>query len=195
MNDIPNNATRVRILDAAEQLFAARGFAAVKLRDIASVVGMRHASLYYYAPNGKGQLYVEVMERSFRRHRQGLEAAITGAGTDLRAQLHAVAGWLVAQPPFDIIRMSQADLPTLEPAQADQLMLLAYESLRTPIVVAIERAVQAGLIGVPDSSLAAMALISLIESTHAIPAAYRTISSQEVGLQLVDMILDGWRTR
>lgn len=86
MNNRPNNATWLRILDTAEDLFAKRGFAAVKLRDIASAIGMRHASLYYYAPGGKEQLYIEVMDRVLRRHRAGLEHVIVAAGDDLREQ-------------------------------------------------------------------------------------------------------------
>jgi AcrR family transcriptional regulator len=66
-----SNSTHQTILDAAERLFAERGYAAVKMHDIARAVDMRHASLYYYAPAGKEQLYVEVMERNFNRHRAG----------------------------------------------------------------------------------------------------------------------------
>lgn len=195
MDDLPNNSTRVRILDAAEALFSARGFATVTLRDIANVVGMRHASLYYYVPGGKEQLYIEVMERNFKRHRTGLEQAITSAGQDIRTQLHGVARWLVTQPPIDVTRMHQADMLALEQAQAEQLMVLAYDSLRTPIVAAINRAVAAGVIHVPEPNLAAMGLISLIESVHAIPAAYQTLPLEQVAQQLVDMLFDGWRVR
>ena len=106
----PNNETRQRILDAAEELFSKRGYAAVRLRDIAGAVGMRHASLYYYAPKGKQQLFVEVMERNFARHLEGLAAAISGAGDDLRAQMYAVAEWLITQPPLDFGRMQQSDM-------------------------------------------------------------------------------------
>jgi AcrR family transcriptional regulator len=195
MDELPNNGTRARILDAAEELFATRGYAAVKLRDIASAVGLRHASLYYYVPGGKEQLYVEVMERTFVRHRVGLEQAIAQAGDDLRAQMHAVAQWLVTQPPLDITRMQYADMPVLDPTHANQLMKLAYDSLRTPVVGAIDRGVKTGRIAVPDLDIAAMGLISLLQSVHSIPVAYRTIPTERLGQQLTDMLFDGWRTR
>lgn len=195
MTDIPNNAMRIRILDVAEELFATRGYVAVKLRDIASAVGMRHASLYYYAPGGKEQLYVEVMERTFARHHAGLEQAIAGGGSDFRAQMHAVAHWLATQPPLDVTRMQYADMPALDGADADRLMNLAYNSLRAPVVAAIERAMTAGLITIPDPNLAAMGLISLVQSVHSIPMPYRTIPIEHLGRQLTDMLLDGWHIR
>jgi AcrR family transcriptional regulator len=35
MRELPNNETRIRLLDRAEELFSARGYTAVRLRDIA----------------------------------------------------------------------------------------------------------------------------------------------------------------
>ncbi|NJM07260.1 TetR/AcrR family transcriptional regulator [Candidatus Gracilibacteria bacterium] len=195
MKDTPNNETRVRLLDAAEALFSSRGYTSVRLRDIAAAVDMRHASLYYYAPGGKAQLYIEVMERSMQRHRIGLEAAIRNAGGDLRAEIYAVVDWLVAQPPLDINRMNNADMHELNAEQARKLMELSYDSLRLPIGEALARAAAAGQITVPDVDLAAMGLIALIQSVHAIPPAYRSVSLAALGHQLAAMLMDGWFRR
>jgi AcrR family transcriptional regulator len=195
MHDIPDNETRTRLLDVAEELFSARGYTAVRLRDIASAMGMRHASLYYYAPAGKEGLYLEVMERTMRRHRTGLERAVAEAGPDLRAQVYAVVDWLAAQPPLDVIRMNQADMPELAPDKAERLMALAYDSLRLPIGGAIRSATEAGLITVPDADMAALALVSLVESVHAIPRAYSGGDLAAIGRQFADMLLDGWLRR
>jgi len=192
MDQRPDNETRRRILDVAEQLFSERGYAAVRLRDIASAVGMRHASLYYYAPGGKEQLFIDVMERNFARHRAGLTEAISGAGSDIRAQLHAVARWLVSQPPLDFSRMQQADLPALGEDQAHRLLLVAYDALRLPIMAALERGVASGQVKASNLELAAIGLVSLVESVHAIPSAYRTVPLEQIGEELVDMLLDGW---
>lgn len=195
MDEHPDNETRRHILDVAEQFFSERGYAAVKLREIAAAVDMRHASLYYYVPGGKEQLFVEVMERNFHRHRAGLTAAIAGAGDDIRDQVHGVASWLVSQPPLDFARMQNADMPAIAAEQADRLMQVAYDALRLPIVAALERAQAAGQIRVSDLNLAAMALVSLVQSVHAIPNAYRTVPLEPIGRRLADMLLDGWLTR
>jgi AcrR family transcriptional regulator len=54
--------TAERILDAAEALFAERGYAGATLRDVASQVGLRTPSLYNHFPN-KESLYAAVLER------------------------------------------------------------------------------------------------------------------------------------
>ena len=43
--------TAERILDAAEALFAQRGYAGATLRDVAAKVGLRTPSLYNHFPN------------------------------------------------------------------------------------------------------------------------------------------------
>jgi AcrR family transcriptional regulator len=59
------SVTRDRILDASEALFAARGFAATSVRDIAAEVGITAASLYNHFA-GKEALYAAVLERGVR---------------------------------------------------------------------------------------------------------------------------------
>jgi AcrR family transcriptional regulator len=54
--------TAGRILDAAEALFAERGYAATTLRDVAAAVGLRIPSLYNHFPS-KDALYAAVLER------------------------------------------------------------------------------------------------------------------------------------
>ena len=57
--------TAERILDAAEALFAERGFAGTTLRDVATAVGVRIPSLYNHF-SGKEPLYAAVLERGIR---------------------------------------------------------------------------------------------------------------------------------
>ena len=195
MADLHHNQTRTRILEAAEALFTRRGYAAVRLRDIAAAVGMRHASLYYYVPGGKEQLFIEVLEHCFERHRQGLTAAIAGAGDDLQLQIYAVADWLVSQPPIDATRMVQADMPAIDAAHAERLMTLSYNALREPIVTALLPAQAAGQVNLPDLNMAAMALVRLVQSVHSIPPQYLDVAPVQIGRQLADMLLHGWLER
>ena len=61
--------TAARILDAAEALFAERGYAGTTLRDVAAAVGIRNPSLYNHFPN-KESLYAAVLERGIGPTRQ-----------------------------------------------------------------------------------------------------------------------------
>ncbi|MDJ0850036.1 MAG: TetR/AcrR family transcriptional regulator [Myxococcota bacterium] len=54
--------TRERILDAAEEIFAERGFDGTTLRDVAARVGLRNPSLYNHF-DSKDDLYAAVLER------------------------------------------------------------------------------------------------------------------------------------
>ena len=53
--------TRVRILDAARELFAERGYAGTSMRDLAEALGMTKAALYYHFP-GKAQILTALVE-------------------------------------------------------------------------------------------------------------------------------------
>ena len=56
------DVTAARILDAAEELFAERGYAGTTLRDVAGRVGVRNPSIYNHFA-GKEALYQAVLER------------------------------------------------------------------------------------------------------------------------------------
>lgn len=196
MASVPDNDTRLRILDSAERLFMSRGYASVKLRDIADAVQMRHASLYYYAPTGKEGLYVEVMTRSFHRHRDGLEQVIKQAGEDFRAQIHAVACWMATSEPIDFSRMVNADMQEISPKSAQLLMDLAFESVRVPLENAITQAKAKGIADVDDPTLAAMSLVGIMQSIHMIPRQHVTSSQMlSIAIATAEMLLKGWLKR
>lgn len=189
-----DNQTHQRILDAAEALFGEHGYTGVTLQDIANAVHMRHASLYYYAPGGKEELYVAVMERSFHQHGEGLTHAIIDAGEDFRAQVHAVADWFATHPPIDLGRIVRSDMPAINPADAERLIHISLDSLRVPISAAIRSAVRKGQAQVQDADFAAMGLVGLLQSVHNIPRRFipDRPSLVQAARAAADMLLDGW---
>lgn len=58
-------ATRERILEAAEHLFAEKGYEATTLRDVAAEVGIQNPSLYKHFEN-KAEIYEGVLDRAVR---------------------------------------------------------------------------------------------------------------------------------
>lgn len=128
----PSDA-RQRVLDVAEELFMRRGYHSITLRDVADALEMRQASLYYHFPEGKEQLFVAVATRTFERHRQGMEAAMTAAPPDVSAQLYAIAGWFASQPPLNLLAMMHADMQALAPTQRQHLGRVAYEAMFIPL--------------------------------------------------------------
>ncbi len=67
--------TKHRLLDAAERLFAERGYEAVSIRDIAAAAEVNLAGVNYHF-QGKENLYCEVLRRRIVPKRERLLAAI-----------------------------------------------------------------------------------------------------------------------
>jgi len=83
--------TPERLLDAAERLFAEKGYGSTSVRDITNLAGTNLASVNYHF-GGKQNLYASVFQRMLkvlRDHRiAGLEKVIHEPGVDLKAILH-----------------------------------------------------------------------------------------------------------
>lgn len=186
---------RERVLVAAEQLFAERGYGSVTLRQIAARAGLDHSSLYHHVPAGKEALFVEVMERIFARHRAGIVTALDAAAPDLRAQLYAVANWLLEQPPMDLVRMAYVDMPDLGQDHAHRLSEAAYEALQVPIEQALATAHTRGTIAHDDFALLSGGLVGMIESLFAVSELVAGKSRPHMAQRLIDVLLDGLRPR
>jgi AcrR family transcriptional regulator len=78
-----------RILDAAEELFADRGFDAVSMHAIAQAAGISKANIYHYFPN-KDALYLAVLRSASENLRALLQEAINSHGS-VRDILHHFA--------------------------------------------------------------------------------------------------------
>lgn len=191
-----HNQTHQHIMDVAEALFSARGYASVRLRDIATEVGIKHAALYYYVPGGKEALFVDVMTQNLERHRAGMEAAIATAGSELPDQMRAVAHWLLSQPPLNLARLQASDLPAISADNAHTLSMLMYDALRLPLQGALERAHATGIVDIPNTALAAITFTSLIqtvrEETFVEPDGSR---AETIVDDVIHMLLYGWLQR
>jgi len=56
--------TRRRILTVAEQLFLAKGFKGVSMKDIADEIDVTTAALYYHFPEGKQELFLSMIQQT-----------------------------------------------------------------------------------------------------------------------------------
>lgn len=191
VSKIVEETARDRILDEAERLFMAKGYAAVTLRDIVSGLGLTHAALYYHFPKGKEALFVEVTERNIRRHGAGLDAAILANASNLRDCLHAVADWLLSQAPMDLVRMVQADLEALPGEERRRLMNLVNELVIQRLRALVEEAVMAGRIGPCDPALVGGGVLGMVESLNSIPDFALRRSRPEMAHELIDILLRG----
>ena len=196
MADLTSNTiARERVLEAAERLFAQKGYVAVTLRDIAAEIGIRHTSLYHHVPGGKEELFIEVTERNLQHHRRGLEQVVAHAEPTVQAQLYAVADWLLSQPPMDLVRLIHSDMSAIARGEAIRLSILAHESMILPIQAVLESAERRGEITHHNLGLIAGGLLGMIESLYSVPEEALVQKRQEMAHELIDTMLNGLRQR
>jgi AcrR family transcriptional regulator len=193
--EAPNPEKRQQILDVAERLFMTRGYADVSLRDIAEQLDMRHASLYYYVPGGKEDLYIEVIERNLERHRTGMARVCAEAGEDLRGKLRAVGKWLMSQPPMEIGRLQNTDFTYLDEVKSVDLSTKVFNALVEPIGEFLRQFQADGTLELDDPEGAAICFVVLVESLHGVPLQYDNKTPEMVIDQIIEMLLRGWLKR
>jgi TetR/AcrR family transcriptional regulator len=89
--------TRERILDAAEELFAERGFDGTTLRDVAASVGLRNPSLYNHF-DSKEALYAAVLERGVGPVLRVLSETVARGDVDSAAVVSRMVELLAERP-------------------------------------------------------------------------------------------------
>lgn len=93
-------ATPERVLEAAQEEFAAVGYRSAKLADIAARAGIRRPSLLYHFKS-KEELYQRTVERAFSRLGEALAASMRVSGNfvdQLLAVVRSYAAYLESEP-------------------------------------------------------------------------------------------------
>jgi TetR/AcrR family transcriptional regulator len=111
--------TRNAILEAAEELFAERGFEATRLDDVADDVGIRRAAIFYHFGD-KQELYAAVLGEVFR----GLAADLPKEGSALERLEASLGGWIefVARRP-NVARLILREAAGARPGEATPFTL------------------------------------------------------------------------
>lgn len=184
-----------RVLDTAEHFFSYKGYASVTLREIGQALGVSHASLYYHFPGGKEALFIAVTRRGILRHGEALKARIEKAGDDIRAQLLEASEWLLSQPPLDLIRMSQSDMPNIDPLEARKLMELMHEQVLLRLQGALQRADEEHVIHCANPALVAGAIVGMVESFHSTPPFAIRGTLVDMAKEMIEILLCGLEYR
>ena len=88
---IPKRKTREEILELSAPLFAQHGYDGVSMRDVAAVVGLTQAALYYHFSD-KDQLYLDAVACQFRERELALKDLLAGNGAPWERLERFVAG-------------------------------------------------------------------------------------------------------
>ena len=180
-----------RLLEAAAEAFADRGFHATTTRDIASRAGLSPAGVYVHFAS-KEELLYQLSREGHEVARDMLLAAAAGASSPteaLRAIMGTFATWHAEH--FRVARIVQYEFANLTPEHRDAVL-----ALRKQIDAVVRDVVTAGVAtgeftvdDVPDTTLALMSMAvdvarwydpEIKRTPEAIGAAYA-----DLGLRLV----------
>lgn len=148
------------VLDKAAGLFAARGFAATSLKDVADAVGLSRSSIYHYYPNKEALLAalirgvtlpIATMLREVREQDLPPTAAI-------REVVRRLVLW-VADPHthFRLMDRSEAELP---PAIA-KVHVAAKRQILNELIALVDSAILAGEARAVDGRVTALSIIGM----------------------------------
>ncbi|MFW5471028.1 TetR/AcrR family transcriptional regulator [Knoellia sp. CPCC 206435] len=153
-------ATAVRLMMAAADAFADRGFHATTTRDIASRAGLSPAGVYVHFTS-KEDLLFELSRRGHQTARDQLVAAAEAADTPTRALHSIIAGfsrWHAEH--HQLGRIVQYEFRHLTPEHRDTVLALRKE-IDKVVGDVLREGVAAGEFEVDDVPGTALALLSL----------------------------------
>lgn len=170
-----------------------RGFSAVKLRDIADELGVRTASLYYYFPEGKLDMFLAVLDTAMDRYRAGLERAIRESDSGLEAELEAAADYFLSQPKIDFFRMLESDLDQIAPDQRPAVAMKMHLSLQGPVIDSFRRAcADKRAHEVPMPELLAGSFLAIVQGIHHLRAEFGIpVTKHQMAAQMCRILVAG----
>ena len=173
-----SDITGPRIRAAALQLFAQHGFAAVSMRQIAGEVGVQAGALYNYTPD-KQSLLFDLMQR----HMEGLLAEVASRvmGDTPTDRLHSFVrfhiGYHIDRP--DEVFIAYMELRSLSPENFARIetQRRRYEDVLEDI---LQDGVVQGAFSVPDTKIATLGLIAMLNGVNTWYRAGGRLSQTEV---------------
>ncbi len=193
---VGDRETRQQILEVARELFLARGYKGVSMKEVAEEVQVTSAALYYHFPGGKQDLFFSIIQMMLEEWTQGA-IIVTTQVQGLREGLIKLTQYLLTLP---IDRFSILARDIHENVLDRDTQRVALEQLQIVFVQHVtdlfQQAIDAGEISreIPAAVLATMyegMSISLLRSQHlAIGGTERYDAGQLAGF-VVSVLLGG----
>lgn len=176
------DASRLKIMNAAQKLFARRGFDGISIRDIAQAVNMTTASLYYHFPS-KEEIFVAVHGRSL----EAVQREVIDAIKDLKNPWDRLEAAAAAH----CRNFTSADRPGAAiAAQYYEGSLAPFRKIMVPQRDAYERLIAELVSGLalPKGISASLFRLQLLGALNWIPVWYRkggALGAEEIARQFV----------
>lgn len=179
--------TGPRLRDAALRLFARHGYAAVSMRQIAQEVGVQAGALYQYIDDKQGLLF-ELM----RNHMEELLEAWEAIGPAPRGAPERLEQFARFHIRFHAARADAVFVSYMELRNLSEAHFAQIEALRRRYETELETILHAGQaegsMALPDTKLAAMALIAMLTGVNTWFREGGRLSREKVEDIYIDMV-------
>ena len=134
-----------RILTAARDLFLARGYRGVSMKEIANAVQVTPAALYYHFPRGKEDLFTRMIQTLFVDEGMADLDRALGTAPDLRERLTRATAALLMLPLDEHMTMLLRDAREhIKDPQSQRIILSLRDRIRQQVEGLFQAAREAG---------------------------------------------------
>lgn len=179
-----------QILTAAKELFLAKGYKGVSMKEIADAVQVTSAALYYHFPKGKEDLFTKMIQTLFVEEGAARIDQVLASARNLRECLELLTAFLPTLPIDERFTMLLRDAREyIKDRESQEIILSLRDRLKQQIAGLFQAAQDAGEIraDIPVDLLVSLYMGMLRESKNI--QGSRQISC------LVTVLLDGIATR
>ncbi len=180
-----DQATWQQILAVAEARFLAKGYKGVSMKEIADAVQVMPSALYYHFPQGKEELFTQMIQALFARGVTVDQDQLGGTPEELRERLIRLTTDLLALPLDQLPLLLRDAKEHLKDPEHQQMVLSLHEAVKRQIVSLFQAAQQAGVMRT-DLPVAVLVLVYL----GTLKEAKGSTKPPEAS-QLVSVLLDG----
>src|SRR6266702_7798942 len=175
-----------QILTAAKELFFAKGYKGVSMKEIADAVQVTSAALYYHFPKGKEDLFTKMIQTLF------LEEGVAGIDqtlltrSDLRERLNVLTASLLTLPLDERFAMLLRDAREyIKDPESQRIILSLLDRIKQQVMGLFQAAHDAGEIrsDIPVTVLVGLYMGMLRE--------LKSLQGSPQASQLVAVLLDG----
>jgi TetR/AcrR family transcriptional regulator, cholesterol catabolism regulator len=156
-----------QILIAAKDLFLARGYKGVSMKEIADAVAVTSAALYYHFPKGKEDLFTKMIQTLFLEEGvAGIDQTL-GTRSDLRERLNVLTASLLMLPLDERFAMLLRDAREyIKDPESQRIIMSLLDRIKQQVMGLFQAAQDAGEIrtDIPVTVLVSLYMGMLRES-------------------------------
>ncbi|MBV8892866.1 MAG: TetR/AcrR family transcriptional regulator [Acidobacteria bacterium] len=178
--------TRRQILTKAAELFLAKGYKGVSMKELAEAVQVTSAALYYHFPKGKEDLFTTMIQTVFVDEGVAGLDQLLATTQDIREQLTLLTSVLLTLPMDERLSMLLRDAREhLKNPEHRQVILTLLDQIRQHVMRLFHTANAAGILrtDLPINALVGL-YMGILREAKSLPEAERATS-------LVSVLFDG----